>query len=152
MKRLLFRLGAILILVVVAIVCFIVGRGHTVYFDNVAVEYDGTTYEAYDRVSVYVKGERVARLSEDDRGSTDTVMGQRFSMILEIRKEKDGEITTSSVSMSLPYHMDGVVVNVPALMNGLPEDVWLSEFVPAVPETTDEDEEINIDEFEMQDL
>ena len=44
-RILLYRLAMILVLVVVAAVMLVIGRGHTVYFDNVSLEYEGTTYE-----------------------------------------------------------------------------------------------------------
>lgn len=156
-RRLIFRTGAVLIVLAVAAAMFIIGRGHTVYLDNVTTEYNGTTYEAFHRVAVYVDGERVARLSPTDRGMTDTIMGQQFHMQLEITKEEDGEKQTSRVTLPLPYSMDGVIINVPALMGGAPADAYLSEFIqtaPAEPEEEEalpgEGEEIPGDEFEMQ--
>ena len=38
-KTLLIRILAVLVLVVIAAVMMVIGRGHTVYFDNVAGEY-----------------------------------------------------------------------------------------------------------------
>ena len=42
-RRILFTSGLIVILVGIAIICFIIGRGHTVFFDNKSI--DGTSYE-----------------------------------------------------------------------------------------------------------
>ena len=47
--------------------------------------------------------------------------------------------------MKLPYNVDGIVVNLPALLAGLPEEAWFSEFVPA--ETEAPEEEVTGDEF-----
>ena len=44
-RRLLFRLGTVLILISICAVMMIIGRGHTVYFDNKQLEYNGTTCE-----------------------------------------------------------------------------------------------------------
>ena len=51
--------------------------------------------------------------------------------------------------MSVPYGMDGITINIPALMAGLPQDAYLSEFVIEVPDTGATDEEIVTDEFDM---
>ena len=36
--------------------------------------------------------------------------------------------------------MDGILVNLPELVAGLPQDVWLSEFVIAAPAPAEDDE------------
>lgn len=143
-KRVLFRGIAIAALLVIAVAMFIIGRGHTVYFDNKEIEYDGKTYEPFYRAEVTVKGERVAKLLPRDRGMAET-MGQSFAMEVKVTKEEDGKATKSTVSMSLPYGMDGVVLNLPALLNGLPQDAYLSEFVPVATEA-EEDEEVIIND------
>ena len=63
-RRLFFRLIAVLLLVVIAVAMFIVGRGHTVYVDNKTIEANGETYKAFNRVNVFVNGERGVGLFE----------------------------------------------------------------------------------------
>ena len=36
--------------------------------------------------------------------------------------------------------MDGIIINLPAILAGLPEEAWLSEFIPAVKEEPAEEE------------
>lgn len=142
LKRvLLFRLAAVLILVAVAAVMLIIGRGHTVYFDNVSLEYEGTTYETPYKVVITTGGEDVARLYDGERGMT-TCIGQNLDLTLEITQEKGGEEKVVSVTVPLPYNLDGIIINLPAYLEGLPEDAYLSEFVPAATPSTDEDEEV----------
>lgn len=138
-RQLLFRAGALVILLAIAAAMFVIGRNHTVYFDNKTAKYNGQTVDPFYRVVVNVGDERAAKLSARDRGMKD-VMGQKLSMTLEITDEKGAQPHAHRVSMSLPYGMDGVILNLPALMAGLPEDAYLSEFIAAVPEE-DEDEE-----------
>ena len=76
-------------------------------------------------------------------------MGQDFRMVLHITPEKDAKKVGSAVSLTLPYNMDGIVLNLPALLGGAPEEVYLQEFIPAAPAASDEEEEVVIDEFEM---
>ena len=147
-RKWLFRIAALLLLVIVAVVMFIIGRGHTIYFDNVNVDYNGKTLQAPYKVEVEVKGERVAKLYEKERGMTNT-MGQNFGMDLVITKDKGGSEETVHLDLKLPYNLDGIILNIPALLEGAPEDVYLTEFIPTASEEEVTDEEVVIDEFEM---
>ena len=40
-RQLLFRIAAIVIILAVAAVMFVIGRGHTIYFDNKETSYNG---------------------------------------------------------------------------------------------------------------
>ena len=140
-RILLYRLAMILVLVVVAAVMLVIGRGHTVYFDNVSLEYEGTTYETPYKVVVYTGGEEVAKLYDGERGMA-TCIGQNVDLTLEITQEKGGEEELVSVSVPLPYNMDGIIINLSAYLEGLPEEAYLTEFVPAVVPSTEEDEEV----------
>lgn len=145
-RTLLFRLGAVLILLIIAGAMMVIGRGHTVYLDNKTMDYNGQTYHSFYKAVVYVDGEQIAKLRDKDRGMS-TCIGQQFEMTLEITKEKGGSEETYQVSMALPYNMDGVAVNLPAFLAGLPEEAYLSEFVITAPETEEAGEEETIDEF-----
>lgn len=148
---LLFRCGTILVLLLIAGLMFLIGRGHTVYFDNKKAEYNGQTIETPYRIDVYVNDERVGKLSSGDRGMA-SWMGQNFKMRLEITKEKGGKKQIANVALKLPYNMDGIILNLPAMLAGLPEDAYLSEFIPAPVEVTEEDNEVVTDEFGLEGL
>lgn len=154
-RSLLFRLGTVLILVGICVCMMIVGRGHTVYLDNKKIEVDGVEYAPPYKITVFVGGEQVAKLNARDRGMA-TCIGQNFEMTLKIMKEKGGEETTETYRLKLPYQLDGIVVNLPAYLAGLPEEAWMSEFVSLATETSAEDEELpggdEMDEFEMGDF
>ncbi len=135
----LFRLVFILVLVAVAAVMLVIGRGHTVYFDNVELDYQGTTYETPYKLVIYTGGEEVAKLYDGERGMA-TCIGQSLDLTLEITQEKGGEEELVSVTLPLPYNMDGVVINLSAYLQDLPEEAYLSEFVPVVTETGDEED------------
>lgn len=141
----LFRVGGVLLLLVIAGVMMIIGRGHTLYVDNKALEYNGQTYETPYKVVVYVDGEQVAKLRDDERGMA-TCIGQTFNMTLEITQEKGGSEELVDVTISLPYNMDGIAINLPGYLAGLPEEAYLSEFV--IENVAEETEtEGTIDEF-----
>ena len=137
-RVLLFRLGTVLVLLAIAAVMLIIGRGHTVYLDNQPLEYEGQTYETPYKIVASVGGEEVARLYERERGMA-TCTGQSLEVTLEITQVKDGEEELMTVTIPLPYGMDGIIINLPGYLAGLPEDAYLSEFVPAVTESPDEE-------------
>ena len=150
-RRLLFRVAAIVIILAIAAVTFVIGRGHTLYFDNKETAYNGQTVEPFYKVVVTVGDQKPAKLSKGDRGMGE-VMGQKLSMTVEITDEEGASPHAHKVNMSIPYNMDGITINIPALMAGLPQDAYLSEFVIEVPDTGATDEEIVTDEFDMGDM
>lgn len=140
-KTILVRVLAVVVLLAIAALMMVIGRGHTVYFDNMALDYEGITYAAPYRVDVYVKEERAAKLKEDERGMA-SWMGQNFKMTLEITQNKGDEPTTKEYKVSLPWGMDGIIINLPAFLAELPQEAYLSQFIPAVVEEPAEEEEV----------
>jgi len=147
-RRLLFRVGAVAILLIIAACMMVIGRGHTVYMDNKTLEYNGETYKAPYRVNVYVKGERIAKLAARERGMT-TNIGQSFKMTLGVIQEKGNDEQMIDVSLKLPYNMDGIIINVPGYLANLPQEAWLNEFVSTPTEAEMADEEIPTEEEEL---
>ena len=145
-RRFLFRAIAVLVLLLIAGWMFIIGRGHTIYLDNKSADYNGQTCKPLYKVTIYVDDEQVAKLYEKERGIA-SCMGQTFQMVLEIVPEKGDDETAQRVTLAVPYNMDGIVLNLPALLAGLPQEAYLSEFVSAIPEEPEEEEEIVTDEF-----
>ncbi len=140
-RKWLFRGCALLIVLLVAAWMFVVGRGHTVYIDNKTLEYNGETYGALQRVEVYVGGERLSKLGKRER-TMSTVIGQSFETRLVNTVEKGDEPTETVVRLTLPYGWDGIVVNVPGYLAGLPQEAWMTEFVSAPEPVTEEDEPV----------
>lgn len=148
-RRIVFILLTVLILVAIGAWMMVIGRGHTIYFDNKTLEaYQGQDYKAFERVVVTVNGEEVAKLGKRERGSSIWI-GQNFRMTLEITEKKGDEPVVKEVSIKLPYSVDGIVINLPAYLAGLPEEAWFSEFVPLVTEEPADEEPGAGDEFGM---
>jgi len=147
-RRLLFRVGAVAILLAIAACMMVIGRGHTVYVDNKTLEYNGETYKTPYRINVYINGERIAKLSTRERGMT-TNIGQSFKMTLGVIQEKGNDEQMIDVSLKLPYNMDGIIINIPGYLANLPEDAWLSEFISTPTEAEMQDEEIPTEEEEL---
>ena len=143
-RRLMFRIVTVLVLVAIAGCMMVIGRGHTMYFDNKKLEYEGETLDTWRRINVFVNGEQVAKLSAKDRGMA-TFTGQSLSFEIECTKEKGDDPVTYQYTVKVPYGRDGTILNLPGMIAGLPQEAYTAEFVPAVVE--EEDEEIVTDEF-----
>ena len=116
-----------------------IGRGHTVYFDNRALDYQGTTTAAPYKITVTVNGEQISKLYEKERCSV-TNIGDKLELTLEVMQQKGGSETTTTYNLKLPHNLDGVIINLPGYIAGLPEEAYLEEFIPA-PSTDLDDEE-----------
>ena len=83
-----------------------------------------------------------------------TVIGQGFEMNLINTANKGDDPSEVSVKLSLPYGWDGIVVNLPGYLAGLPQEAWMTEFIPAPEPASEEDEEPETfeDEIPMGDI
>ncbi len=138
-RRILFRAGTIALLLAIAACMMVVGRGHTIYFDNKKLEYDGQTYDAVRRVNVFVGEEQVAKLSAKERGMA-SFTGQEISFRIEVIRQKGGESEFYDFTVKVPYGQDGTIVNLMGMIENLPEEAWMSEFIPAPVEEEEEEE------------
>lgn len=141
-RRLVFLLLLVVVLVAICGVMMLIGRGHTVYFDNKSLEYQGTTYEAPYKIEIHVgnnaDGDALSKLYDNERASADQI-GQKITVTLIVTQEKGGdEEAPVTYTIPLPYGMDGPIINLPAYLAGLPEEAYLSEFIPVITEEPEE--------------
>lgn len=146
-RTLLFRLGTVLLLIALAVLMLIIGRGHEIYLDNKTFEYEGNEYQAYYLVVAEAKGNEEQEAFKRDRVAL-SCMGQKIKIDFTIQDVKNGDKRTESAVISIPYSMDAVVINLPAYFAGLPQDVWMEEFVSmAITDSSSANEEVVLDEF-----
>ena len=138
-RKLIIRIAAVVVLIVIGSIMSIIGRGHTIYLDNKTLEYDGQTYKAPYKVTITVGGEELTKLYDKERGST-TCLGQTFTATLEIMETKNGAEEVQTYKIPIPKNMDGVIINIPGYLAGLPEEAYLTEFVPVATEEPDDSE------------
>ena len=138
-RRLIIRIAAVLVLVVIGVIMSIIGRGHTIYLDNKTLEYNGQTYKAPYKVTIYVGDEQLTKLYDKERSST-TCLGQTFTVTLEVMETKNGSEEMQTYKIPVPKNMDGVIINIPGYLAGLPEEAYLSEFIAARTEDIGDDE------------
>ena len=124
------RIAFVLVLVLVAVLMLRIGRGHTVYFDNRAVDKGGQSVEAPYKITVYVNGEQISKLYDKERCMV-TNIGDSLELTVEVMQQKGGSETTETYKLTLPHSIDSVIINLPAYMAGLPEEAYLEEFIPA---------------------
>ena len=141
------RIAFVLVLVLVAVVMLRIGRGHTVYFDNRAVDKGGQSVEAPYKITVYVNGEQISKLYDKERCMV-TNIGDSLELTVEVMQQKGGSETTETYKLTLPHSIDSVIINLPAYMAGLPEEAYLEEFIPA-PSADLDDEEVPNTEDDM---
>lgn len=141
------RIAFVLVLVLVAVLMLRIGRGHTVYFDNRAVDKGGQSVEAPYKITVYVNGEQISKLYDKERCMV-TNIGDSLELTVEVMQQKGGSETTETYKLTLPHSIDSVIINLPAYMAGLPEEAYLEEFIPA-PSADLDDEEVPNTEDDM---
>ena len=141
-RRLLFQILAVVLLVAIGYTMTIIGRGHTIYLDSKTLEYDGQTYKPAYKTVVYVDGQQVA-----------TCIGQTLTVTLEITQQKGGTEEVYAYNIPVPRKMDNVIINLPGFLAGLPEEAYLSEFIPSPDEVAaDETDVPSDDDFGMEDM
>ncbi len=141
------RIAFVLVLVLVAVLMLRIGRGHTVYFDNRALDKDGQSVAAPYKITVYVNGEQISKLYDKERCMV-TNIGDSLELTVEVMQQRGGSETTETYKLTLPHSIDSVIINLPAYMAGLPEEAYLEEFIPA-PSADLDDEEVPNTEDDM---
>ena len=145
-RQTLFIAGAILVLIGLAVLMLIIGRGHIIYVDNKTIEYNGTEYKAYNLVEVSAKGNKSQEAFARDRIQL-TCVGQNLKIDYEASKKSSSIPEEGVLKKKIPYSWDAVVINLPAYFAGLPEEVWFTEFVQVPSSDLSTSEEIVLDEF-----
>lgn len=139
------RIAFVLVLVLVAVLMLRIGRGHTVYFDNRALDKDGQSVAAPYKITVYVNGEQISKLYDKERCMV-TNIGDSLELTVEVMQQKGGSETTETYKLTLPHSIDSVIINLPAYMAGLPEEAYLEEFIPAPSADLDNEEVPNTED------
>ena len=144
-RRLLFQILAVVLLVAIGYTMTIIGRGHTIYLDSKTLEYDGQTYKPAYKTVVYVDGQQVAKLYDKERGIA-TCIGQTLTVTLEITQQKGGTEEVYAYNIPVPRKMDNVIINLPGFLAGLPEEAYLSEFIPSPDEVAADETDVPSDD------
>jgi hypothetical protein len=126
-RRNLFQLGVVILLLLLAVLMFIVGKMHTVLLDNKTIEADGITYAAFSVVEVEVNKKGLLELAARDRDMAE-VMGQRHKISV-IYTDKNFEEHKIVKKFKVPLGDDMVLISIPALVGGADQEIWLQKFI-----------------------
>lgn len=146
-KTLLYRIGVVLLLVVIAVIMIFIGRKHIIYVDNKTLDDVSALY----KIEVSVKNNDTKKLYQRERGEI-TIMGQKAKLNLVVTDKKGGSERELTYTLHIPFKKDAVVVNIPAMLKGLDESVWMTDFVSLATATTAADETVVLTDDGMGDL
>lgn len=146
-KTLLYRIGVVLLLVIIAVIMIFIGRKHIIYVDNKTLDDVSALY----KIEVSVKNNDTKKLYQRERGEI-TIMGQKAKLNLVVTDKKGGSERELTYTLHIPFKKDAVVVNIPAMLAGLDESVWMTDFVSLATATTAADETVVLTDDGMGDL
>ncbi len=138
------RIAAIIILILIGVWMFFIGKQHTILLDN---NRNGD-YRALDEVEVIINGNGVelySRMRDQAKVSGQT---HRIQLIYE---DDNGETVTLSNTIHIPLGEDYMLLSIPYLVNNpnAPQDEWLTHFESMATTSTVQDtsDEVVLDEM-----
>ncbi|MFI5358485.1 MAG: DUF6672 family protein [Halanaerobiales bacterium] len=118
-KKLIIRTSLIVLLIILGIILFVIGKQHKVLLDNRDLTIDGVTYTAEAAYEIWVDGEKVGRTAlNPGRRNVAYVVGPSHE--IELREVKNGKPTGDSIvkKFRLSVKQSEVIINIPALAAG----------------------------------
>ncbi len=122
------RLGLIVLVILLAVFLYHFGMQHTIYVDNRTIEIDGESYRALDWAMVSVDGSESQEYSPRTRRE-EVVMRQKHTIHVVYEDDDFNEVEFDA-SFTLPVNEKQIVLSLPALLAGLDQSQYLTEFVP----------------------
>lgn len=122
------RLGVIIVIILLAVFLYHYGMQHTVYVDNRTIEIDGVSYKALDWAQATVDENKTQEYSARTRRE-ETVKRQTHKIHV-IYEDEDFNQFEFEAEFKLPVNEKQVVLSLPALVAGLDQSKYLTEFVP----------------------
>ena len=122
------RLAVVVVVILLAVFLYHYGKQHTVYVDNRTIEIDGVSYKALDWAEVSVDGRDSQEYSPRTRRE-ETVIRQKHTIHV-VYEDEDFNQFEVDAEFTVPLNETQVVLSLPALVAGLEEDQYITEFVP----------------------
>ncbi len=122
------RLGVIVVVILLAVFLYHYGKQHTIYVDNRTTEIDGVSYKALEWAEVSVDGMEAEEYSPRTRREA-TVTRQKHTIHV-LYEDEDFNQFEIEAEFSVPLNENQVVLSLPALVAGLGEDKYITEFIP----------------------
>lgn len=128
-RKFFIRIAAVLIIIIIGVVMFFIGKEHTILIDNFSQE----DYKALDYFEVSVDGSPILDMSRMMREQF-TVTGQKHTVLIQWEDEASGQMLAVTFKITVPLMQDMVLLSVPTFMADMnqPQSVWLTPFEPQV--------------------
>lgn len=128
-RKFFIRIAAVLIIIIIGVVMFFIGKEHTILIDN----FSQGDYKALDYFEVSVDGSPILDMSRMMREQF-TVTGQKHTVLLQWEDEASGQMLAVTFNITVPLMQDMVLLSVPTFMADMnqPQSVWLTPFEPQV--------------------
>lgn len=110
------RIALVLLLIVLGIFLYKVGKGKDVFFDNKEIAIDGSTYAVTSSYIIYVDDQKVGEVYQDARQAAMLVAG-KHKIELDVLSE-DGSATGQKLEYTFQFKENGNILNIPALIGG----------------------------------
>lgn len=124
-KTLILRMTALLAVVALSIGLYVIGKGHTVYFDTRAATVDGVKYKAPDMTAVSIDGGEIEEMGRAERAIR-MVVGAKHTVLAE---SLSGDDAKAERELRLPLAWSDIIISIPALLAGLPDDKVVLPYV-----------------------
>lgn len=150
-RRHLYQLIAVVVVLLIGVIMFVIGKQHILLLDNKTLESNGKTYPAFSIVEVQVNRIESLELGPRDRDRAD-VRGQRHKITVRYtdRSFEEHELV---VKFKVPLSQEMVLISLPALVGGAEESVWLQPYeIPVLLTMPVDDEPIITDEIMPMDI
>lgn len=150
-RRHLYQLIAVVVVLLIGVIMFVIGKQHILLLDNKTLESNGKTYPAFSIVEVQVNRIESLELGPRDRDRAD-VRGQKHKITVRYtdRSFEEHEVV---VKFKVPLSQEMVLISLPALVGGAEESVWLQPYeIPVLLTIPVDDEPIITDEIMPMDI
>lgn len=100
-RQILVNAGIVVLLVLIAYICFITGRAYNVIVENVPVTVESVTYEPLEAVQVYIDEQAEPTYLLDGDRLVSTAMGTIHVLTIEVLDEEDKPTETITVPFTM---------------------------------------------------
>lgn len=138
-RRLTIRLICIILLILLGVWMYFLGREHTILVDNKTIG----DIKAFDLVSVQVDDQEPVELTK--RGRDQFIVQSQKHTLKVTYTDKNWNETTKTWTFSVPAGWDMALVSIPYLASNpdAPQSEWMSEFV--IKEAAPKEEDNTVD-------
>lgn len=127
-KRLIVRIAAILVIILLSILLYHTGKIHSILIDNNNISIEGKEYKALDIVEFSIDGQEPEELTKKSRGQSDDVKGQVHT-IKVVYTDKSWNEYEIVEKFRVPVNANMMIIYLPVLVSEPDNDnLWVEPF------------------------